>query len=133
MGSLGRSEEHEVSDYGSSRIDFVLTLDDLKIIRMKYHIPKDFKLEVAGPEECIALPQPRQVAMNPSDLEALRRMAKKRKTSTAAAPKCAQTEAVRAQPVAGGYSRAANAPRKEKASVKDVMPLQSATLGETVP
>ncbi|KAG1334648.1 hypothetical protein COCNU_03G007670 [Cocos nucifera] len=61
IGSPGQSEEREVSDYNSFRIDFVLSSEDLEVIRMKYHIFDDFKLEVAGPGELIALPQPGRI------------------------------------------------------------------------
>ncbi|KAG1370944.1 hypothetical protein COCNU_16G000380 [Cocos nucifera] len=70
--------------------------------------------------------------MNPSDLKTLRRMAKKRKTSMAVAPKRARMEAILAQPTVGGSSVVINSLRKEKALVKDVMLLQSAAPGETV-
>ncbi|KAG1334981.1 hypothetical protein COCNU_03G011000 [Cocos nucifera] len=71
--------------------------------------------------------------MNPSDLETLHRMVKKKKTSTTVAPKCAWIETVLVQPVIGGSSRAANALRKEKsASAKVVTPIRSAAPRESV-
>ena len=73
-------------------------------------------------------------AMNPSDLETLRWMAKKRKTSTTVAPKRARTEAVLVQPAMGGSSRVANTPRKEKsAPTKVVTPVRSIAPMESVP
>ena len=58
IGSLDKFEEREVMDYGPFRIDSILSSEDLKVIKMKYHVPNDFKLEVTDPGERIALPYP---------------------------------------------------------------------------
>ncbi|KAG1346631.1 hypothetical protein COCNU_06G004600 [Cocos nucifera] len=77
---------------------------------------------------------PTDLTMNSSDLETLRRMAKKRKISAVVAPKRARTKAVLAQPMVGGSSRAANSSRKEKSMpMKAVKSIWSVALRESIP
>ena len=47
-GSLGRSKEQEILHYGPFRVNSILTLENLKFIKLKYQIPADFRLEVAN-------------------------------------------------------------------------------------
>ena len=54
--SSSRPEASGVSDFGPFRMNSIITLEDLEIIRLKYQIPVEFKLEVVIPGECIALP-----------------------------------------------------------------------------
>ncbi|EHA8590087.1 hypothetical protein COCNU_scaffold014924G000020 [Cocos nucifera] len=64
--------------------------------------------------------------MNLVDLEAIHRMAKKRKASMAPTPKRGRPEAILAQQVVGASSRAMQVPRKESSvPAKVMMPLRS--------
>ncbi|KAG1347758.1 hypothetical protein COCNU_06G015870 [Cocos nucifera] len=66
--------------------------------------------------------------MNPTDLEVVHQAAKKRKASTASAPKCSRSEVILAQPIVRGSSGPINVPRKEiSALAKAMVLLRSAT------
>ena len=53
--SSDRPKVTEVPNFGPFWINSILTLEDLEVIRLRYQIPIEFKLQVTVLEECIAL------------------------------------------------------------------------------
>ena len=64
---LGRPE---VLNFDPFRVDSILTFKDLEIIKLKYQVPIEFRLEVAVPEERIALPRQGRVGLYKKSLKA---------------------------------------------------------------
>ena len=67
--SSDRLEASEVPDFGPFRVNSILTPKDLEIIRLKYQILTQFRLEVAILGERIALPHQDRIGLYEESLK----------------------------------------------------------------